>query len=43
MGSLPESVPEGAAFFWPIFSFGFLLGVMGGLLLSFLILAALRK
>ena len=41
MGALPEAVPDPLPF-WPIFSFGFLAGVVGGLVLSFIIIAILR-
>lgn len=42
MGAVPDAVSVGA-FFWPIFSLGFLCGLAGGLVLAFIVIAALKR
>jgi hypothetical protein len=42
MGAMPESLPDCGAMFWPVLSLGALIGVMGGLLLSFILSAIFR-
>lgn len=42
MGAMPSAIPDCGAMFWPVFSLGVLLGVMGGLLLSLALVAIFR-
>lgn len=42
MGSMPDRLPDAAGVFWPVLSFGILIGIVAGLFLAIIVVSIFK-